>query len=244
MEACVYRIADFVREGGWHLVATVNVDHMVLAARDAEFYHILRNADLVLADGMPIVWLSCLLRTPLPERVTGSDLTIELCRRSRDLGLRLFFLGAEPGVAEAAKDRAEVLYPGVKIVGTSSPSRQEVEDQVASRRIVEVVNGSGANVLLVAFGAPRQERWLWRHRSHLQTAVNIGVGASIDFLAGRVKRAPRWMQDAGLEWLYRLTREPRRLGKRYLGRDLYFLSIVARELAARVKSNRATLRDH
>ncbi|MCR4418634.1 MAG: WecB/TagA/CpsF family glycosyltransferase [Clostridia bacterium] len=238
LDDCVERIAAFVSSGGWHLVVPVNTDVLVLACRDATLSEIITAADLVLADGMPIVVASRVLGSPLPARVTGSDLTLELCRRSAELGLRLFLLGAGPGVAEAAKRRAEKRYPGVQIVGTYSPSRRELEDDGASAKIVAMVNKSAANVLLAAFGAPRQEKWLWRHRTQLETPVNIAVGAAIDFLAGRVRRAPAWMQRAGLEWLYRLLREPRRLSYRYLVRDPYFVTLLAREWLTRRRGRR------
>lgn len=207
-------------------IQTANVDHLMIAQRDPEFSEVLKHADLVTADGMPLVWASKLLGKPISERVAGSDIVMELCRRSGEWGLKLFFLGAAPGVAEDAKRQAILKYPGVSIVGVYSPASWEVEDTAANKTIVEQINDSNANVLLVALGAPKQEKWITCHMDALKTNVNIGIGASLDFLAGKIERAPLWMQKSGLEWLYRFFQEPSRLWRRYLIQDMpFFLGI-------------------
>ncbi|SHJ68835.1 WecB/TagA/CpsF family glycosyltransferase [Desulfofundulus thermosubterraneus] len=211
-------------------IHTLNVDHVMLALKDDEFKHAILSADLVVADGMPLVWLSRVHGPLLPERVTGSDLILDLCDLSARKGYSLYFLGAAPGVAERAVQRARALYPGCRVAGFYSPSREEVDNYLASLDLVRKVNDSGANILLVAFGAPRQEKWLSRHQAGLKVGVSIGVGAAIDFLAGAVPRAPKLLRKWGLEWAYRLAREPRRLWKRYLVRDTCFLWVAIKHI--------------
>lgn len=201
-------------------VLTANLDFIALAQKNAAFGALIREADVVTADGMPLVWASRLAGTPLPERVTGADLTVKLCELSGSHDFRIFFLGAAPGVAEKAREEALRRFPDAKIVGCYAPGPDEVADPVQSQTIVAHINASQANVLLVAFGAPKQEFWIAQHRHELQSAVCIGVGGSIDFLAGTQIRAPRWMQASGLEWAFRLLHRPRQLFKRYLVQDL------------------------
>ncbi|QQE78738.1 WecB/TagA/CpsF family glycosyltransferase [Alicyclobacillus sp. SO9] len=201
--------------GGGQIV-TVNSDILLKSERDKELARIIHNAWLVTPDGTPIIWLSRLIGNPLPERVTGADLVVDICKESEKAGLAIFFLGGNPGVAELAKHRAEEKWHGANIVSTYCPSPEELMDSALSARIVDKINDSGANVLLVGLGAPKQEKWIDRHREEIRPPVLIGVGASFDFLAGTLPRAPKWMQVVGLEWLFRLITEPRRLWRRYL----------------------------
>lgn len=213
-------------------VVTVNSDILLQAQRDPELAAIISDAYLVTADGMPILWLSRIIGHPLKERVTGADLTTSLCANSASFGLRLFFLGAQPGVAERAREKALEKWPDAHIVGTYSPTPEELMNPESSHRIVRLINESNANVVLVAFGAPKQERWISRHITETDAPVMIGVGASLDFLAGSVPRAPEWMQKVGVEWFFRLLSEPRRLWKRYWSDlaifRLFFLACLQR----------------
>jgi N-acetylglucosaminyldiphosphoundecaprenol N-acetyl-beta-D-mannosaminyltransferase len=213
-----------------HYIHTANVDHVVMADEDPEFKSLINRADLVTADGMPIVWFSSLFGCKLPERVTGADLSEKLCKYSSEKGFKLFFLGAATGVAEKAKQRMQKKYPNVEIVGVYSPSKEELQNKESNMKIINKINKSGANILLVAFGAPKQEKWINNHLSYLQTTINIGVGASIDFMAGEVKRAPKILQSLGLEWLYRLIKDPKRLAHRYLIRDSKIIPIIIKSL--------------
>jgi N-acetylglucosaminyldiphosphoundecaprenol N-acetyl-beta-D-mannosaminyltransferase len=225
-------VERMVNEGGG-TVFTPNVDHVVQAEYNARFRDAYSRVSLSLADGMPVLWAARLLREPLPERVTGSDFVPVLLERAAQLGWRVYFLGGAPGVGSLAKDKLVAKYPGLKIVGVDSP-QLDVDDQPEKlAAIVARVRATEPQVVLVAFGAPKQELWIDSARDTLKPAVLIGVGASLDFIAGTVPRAPRWMSAAGMEWLFRLLREPRRLWKRYLVRDPRFLMVLGRTVRER-----------
>jgi len=223
-----------------HLVFNVNVDICMQARRDAELAFILRAADLVLVDGTPMMWASRVLGTPLPERVSGSDFLPRFCVVAARSGYRLFLLGAGPGVAERARRALEELCPDLRIVGTYSPPFGFERDESENARIVEHVRRSAPDVLFTAFGVPKDQKWLYRFRSALNVPVSMGVGSSLDYLAGRLKRAPRWMQALGLEWSYRLVQEPRRLWRRYLVNDPPFFYYLIREAIRRRVVGRGT----
>ncbi len=223
LKAAVARIHQFLRSGQPHQVVTVNLDFLSIAARDPEFQATLNTADLAVADGMPLVWLSRLRGQPLPERVAGVELVTESCRVAAELDRGVFLLGAAPGVAEAAGRRLQSMYPRLRIAGTYSPPIGPLSLQ-ENQRIVEAVRASGADLLFVALGAPRQDLWIREHQAQLHVSVAMGVGCVLDLLAGAVSRAPLWMQRSGLEWVYRLTHEPGRLWRRYLVNDLPMLA--------------------
>jgi N-acetylglucosaminyldiphosphoundecaprenol N-acetyl-beta-D-mannosaminyltransferase len=224
------RVTSWARAAGRpRLIHTVNVDHLVLACRDDQFAALVRRADLVVADGMPLVWASRWQGTPLPERVAGVDLAEAFCKESKSRGLRVFFLGGASGIAEQARQQMLSRYPDAQIVGIAAPSGDALASARANAELVAAINSSDANTLLIAFGAPKQEAWFHQHRDVLKTAVNIGVGGTLDLLSGTKPRAPSWMRTAGLEWLFRLRQEPGRLWKRYLVRDPSFLWYLARD---------------
>ena len=208
------RIGQMIASGRPHYAATANVDFVVQALHDVELRRLLADADLVLCDGMPLVWASRWLGNPLPERVTGSDLVPQLLAAAERRGWRVFFLGGtEESVARAA-ERVRERHPKIQLVGAYSPPfapllNMDHEDIV--RRVREV----RTDLLLVAFGCPKQEKWIGMQFRKAGVPFSIGVGATIDFLAGTVRRAPRWMQRTGLEWIFRLLQEPRRLFRRY-----------------------------
>lgn len=190
-----------------HHVCTVNPEFMVIAQADPLFSTILKRADLCIADGVGLLWAANRLKTPLPERLTGSDGTILIAREAAKKGWKLFLLGAAEGVAEEAATILIQEFPGLQIVGAYAGSPSS-EDEAA---IVEMVNQSGADILLVAYGAPKQDKWIARNTPRLKVKMAMGVGGAFDFVAGRVPRAPEKMQQYGLEWLYRLYKEPWRI---------------------------------
>lgn len=208
-------------------VCTGNLDHLALAAADADFRRAYEEADLVVADGAPVVWLAKLGGTPLKERVAGSDLFWTLGKASADHGVTLFFLGGAPGAAEKAQAELEKRYPGVKVVGTYCPPFETFATDEEQQRIVDKVKAANPDVLLVAFGAPKQEKWIWKNKERLGVPVSIGVGGSFEMASGMVQRAPVWMQRVGLEWFYRFAQEPRRLFQRYIVRDVPHLGKAA-----------------
>ncbi|MGM0838449.1 MAG: WecB/TagA/CpsF family glycosyltransferase [Bacillota bacterium] len=215
-------------------VHTVNVDHVVIAHKENTFKDIVNRADFVTADGMPIVWYSKIIKKALPERITGADISEEFCKRSNDFGYKMFFLGAAPGIAELAKKEMEKKYKNPAIVGTYSPTRKELESNKMNKEIIKKINESNANVLLVALGAPKQEEWISANLKYLETNINIGIGATLDFMANKVKRSPLILQKLGLEWAYRMLNEPKRLFKRYIIQDSYFILILLKDLKIRL----------
>ena len=213
--AVMGRIEQFIQEKRFHQVATANVDFIINAMSDAELRHILRDSDLVTPDGMPLVWASKTLGRPLPERVTGADIVPALAELSARRGYRLYMLGARPEVAQAAQEKMLAAYPGLQIVGCVSPPARPIDD-MDSASLLDDIRAARPDVLLVAFGNPKQEKWIYRNREALKDVpVCIGVGGTFDFMAGNTSRAPQWMRGAGLEWLHRLAHEPKRLWKRY-----------------------------
>jgi N-acetylglucosaminyldiphosphoundecaprenol N-acetyl-beta-D-mannosaminyltransferase len=223
-------VESLVAARGGGSVFTPNVDHVVQFAEDARLRAAYEGATLSLADGMPIVWASRLLGKPLPEKVSGSDLVMPLLLRAVALGWRVFFLGGADGVAEAAKSRLELTAPGLRVVGTLSPRINLDEPPERRAAVVEAVRATSPDLVLFAFGAPKQELFIAEVKEALRPAVLLGIGASLDFLAGVVPRAPAWMSRHGLEWAYRLAREPRRLWRRYLLRDPKFAVILMRSI--------------
>lgn len=223
MDEAVSAIAQMANNGRPHLVCTANIDHLSSLRKDPEFLAVYKTADLILADGMPVVWLSKAGPAPLKERVAGSDLLFELARKSAQVGLRLFLLGGKPGAAAKSAAILQKKFPGVQVVGTHCPEKDALYTPGEEAVISRMIQDAKPDVLLVGFGAPKQEKWIAAHRDILKVPVSIGVGAAFDMAAGMVRRAPRWMQRSGLEWAFRLMQEPRRLSGRYLGNDLPFL---------------------
>jgi N-acetylglucosaminyldiphosphoundecaprenol N-acetyl-beta-D-mannosaminyltransferase len=189
---------------GCQQVVTVNTEFVMAAQHNSDFRQAINRAALVLADGIGIVWASYPGKTHLPERITGIDTIAALAKRCAASGYRMYLLGAAPGVAEQAAARLQAIAPGLAIAGTyaGSPALEE-EDAILER-----IRVADADVLCVAYGAPAQDLWIERNLERLPVAVAMGVGGAFDFLSGRQRRAPRIMQRVGLEWLYRLYREP------------------------------------
>jgi N-acetylglucosaminyldiphosphoundecaprenol N-acetyl-beta-D-mannosaminyltransferase len=230
MKGAVRRIVRMAkRRDRAHYVCTGNLDHLVIAARDPDFRSVYHEADLVVADGAPIVWLSRIAARGswLPERVAGSDLFWELARASAEANLRLFLLGGSPGSGERAADAVVRRHPGARIAGIYSPPLATFDSEDEQARIRDIVRHAAPDVLLVAFGAPKQEKWIARNKDQLGVPVSIGVGGSFEMAAGIRRRAPRWIQRLGLEWLYRFAQEPRRLFQRYFVDDLPYLAGAA-----------------
>jgi N-acetylglucosaminyldiphosphoundecaprenol N-acetyl-beta-D-mannosaminyltransferase len=227
------RIGELVVAGEGGAVFTPNVDHVVVAEENERLREAYARASLSLADGMPLIWASRLLGTPLPEKVSGSDIVSPLLERAADRGWRVYLLGGAPGVAAQARDRLLQRLPALQVVGVDAP-RIDIDEPPEEREpVLERIRAAQPQLVLVGLGAPKQEIWIDQVRSTLRPAVLLGVGASLDFLAGTLPRAPRWMSESGLEWLYRLGREPGRLWRRYLLRDPRFLLVIAATMRRR-----------
>lgn len=226
-------LRQMIEAGRPHLAFNVNVDICMQTLRDPDLRAILRSADLVLVDGTPMLWASRLLQSPLPARVSGSDFLPAFCAVAARSGYRVFLLGARPGVADQAKRALVEMYPGLRVVGTYAPPLGFERDPSQNADTIDRVRTASPDVLFVALGAPKEQRWLNRHRAALNVPVAMGIGSSLDYLAGRLRRAPLWMQRTGLEWLYRLNQEPGRLWRRYLINDPPFFFYLLREALRR-----------
>lgn len=222
------RIEELViaRRGG--MVFTPNVDHIVNAENNVAFRQAYHRADLSLVDGQPVLWAARILGQTLPEKVSGSDLVLPLLIRAAARSWRVYLLGAEPGVAEKVAEWLQTTHE-VNIVGTAAP-RVDLENPLENQKIAANIRAVKPDLVLVALGSPKQELFIHQIAKSLEPAVFLGVGASLDFLAGTVQRSPAWMSRAGLEWLYRLVREPRRLWRRYLVNDVQFFGILYRDM--------------
>jgi N-acetylglucosaminyldiphosphoundecaprenol N-acetyl-beta-D-mannosaminyltransferase len=208
-------------------VVTANTDFLVNALKDAELRRIIQHSDLCTPDGMPLVWGARLLGAPLRGRVAGADIVPQLAERAAQKGFSLFFLGAEPGVAARAAEILTKRLPGLRIVGVESPPFQPIEK--TQPELLARIRAANPDVLMVAFGNPKQEKWIARFGPQINVPVMMGVGGSLDFIAGKTRRAPQWMQRSGLEWLYRLMQEPRRLWQRYAADLMVFSLFFARQ---------------
>lgn len=222
------RIEALVDAKAGGVVFTPNVDHVVVAEREPRLRAAYARCELSLADGQPLVWTSGLVGLRLPEKVSGSDVLSPLLSLAVRRKYRLYLLGAAPGVAEEAARKLKEAT-GLEVCGVDSP-RIGLQPAADEADVVARIRSAQPDLLLVFLGAPKAEVFLDRIRDGLGPVVSVSLGASLDFYVGRVRRAPRWMQRTGLEWLYRLVQEPRRLAKRYLVDDVRFLAILARTL--------------
>jgi len=231
MDQAIDRMVDFATLGRSiqksHQVATVNVDFLVKALTDPELRVILRKVDMATVDGMPLVWAIRWLGARIEDRVAGSDFIPVLVERAAREGLSIFFLGAAPAVAKRAVDALKDQHPDLKVAGVLSPPFQPVHEMDPG--IVDEIKAADPDILLVAFGNPKQEKWIEIYGPQVNVPLMIGIGGTLDFIAGENKRAPVWMQRMGLEWLHRVLNDPRRLLKRYVTDIVMFSYHFARQ---------------
>ena len=228
MEETLGRVEEFIRSGLPHQHVVVNVDKLVKASRDGELRRIVNECDLVNADGMPVVWASRLLGKPLKERVAGIDLFEALMRRASDKGWRVFLLGARAEVTGAVADIYQRRYPGLALAGWRDGYWQGEEEEA---QVARMVADSRADLLFVAISSPKKEQFLGRYQAAMRVPFAMGVGGTFDVAVGRVRRAPPWMQRAGLEWFWRFLQEPRRMFRRYFIDDIAFVWLLIKEAA-------------
>ena len=223
------KILSFAEQSPCRYVVTPNSDHIVQLENDSQLQAVYRNAHLVVADGMPLIWASHLLSQALPERITGSELMPELCAEAAIRKLRVYILGGPPDTAAQAAQKLQQRFPGLIICGWDCPVLGFEHDPLASLAIIQKIKLAQPQLIFVGLGAPKQELWMHRHYQELPSGVLLGIGAAIEFSAGTLRRAPKWMQKIGAEWFYRLLQNPRRLAKRY-ARDTWIVWIVLRTL--------------
>lgn len=213
-------IDDMIRSRQPGFLITANLHYAMLTAEDNRLPTLNEQAAFIVADGMPLVWASRWRKARLPERVTGSDLVPRLCERAAERGYRIFFLGGAPGVADEAARRLKERLPKLEVAGIEVPPFRALSAE-ENAALVARIRATNPDILIVAFGQPKGELWIRDNLEALGTSVCIQAGATIDFLAGRVSRAPGWIQRSGFEWLYRFSREPLRLGGRYFRNWLF-----------------------
>lgn len=211
---------------------TANLNYLMLTAQHPDLAAVNAQADLIIADGFPIVLRSWFQSTQLPGRVAGSDMIIELARLSAEKGYRIYFLGGAPGVAQKAANKLCAMFPALQIAGCAAPPYRALSE-TEQAQLFDEIRSSQADILLVAFGQPKGERWIHEHHQALEVPLSIQLGASFDFLAGTARRAPKFWQWTGCEWLYRTLHEPKRLGPRYFQNITFLIkSIVGDTLGA------------
>ena len=226
MNEAVQKIEQLILNKKPSYVVTPNVDHIVKLESDKEFQEVYKEADLILTDGMPLIWISKLKKNPIKEKVSGSDLFPEVCKLAAYKGYKVFLLGAAEGVAAKAAENLKEKYKGLNVVGTYSPSYGFEKKEHEIQEIIKMINEVKPDILAVGLGAPKQEKFLYNYRKQLNVPISLAIGASIDFEAGNIERAPEWMQHSGLEWFYRLCKEPKRMFKRYLVDDMKIFKLI------------------
>ena len=219
-------------------VLTPNVDHIVQLESNARLREAYRRADLVLADGKPLLWISRLYGTPIREKISGADLFPRLCARAAQKHLRLFFLGAAEGVAAEAARRLALRYPELNVAGAYSPPYGFENQPEEVEKTISIVREAAPDILIVGLGCPKQECFICENLARLGVPVSLGLGASLDFEAGQVRRAPVWMSNCGLEWLYRLCQDPLRLTRRYLVDDMKIFPLMLKYYPKRKATGR------
>ncbi len=223
-------IEALVEAGQGGYVVTPNIDHVVLAEEHSGFRAAYEAASLSLVDGMPLVWASRAVGRNLPERISGSDVIPPLMARAAKKKWRVYFLGGADGVAQATAEKLKADL-GLEVAGYDAPMIPADPDPAQQREVLAKIKAAKPDIILVALGAPKQELWMYRCAKDYAPAVALGIGAGLDFVIGRIRRAPLWMQKSGLEWAHRLASEPKRLWRRYLVNDPKFLLILARTLS-------------
>ena len=235
MEEALQEIDRLIQKDQSAYVVTPNVDHIVQLERGGELAEVYKNADLILTDGKPLIWISKWYGTPIKEKISGSDLFPRICELASRKGYSMFFLGAADGVAAKAAENLEKRFQGLRVVGTYSPPFGFENDKTEMNRIKQQIRKASPQILIVGLGCPKQELFIFHHKDELGVPLSLGLGASLDFEAGNIKRAPRWMAAHGFEWLYRIFQDPKRLAKRYLIDDRKILKLAIKYKKSRGK---------
>ncbi len=225
-EEAVRHIEECVKNRTIGFVVTPNVDQIVMMEKNLYFRVICDNAELSVVDGHPLLWIAKWYKKPIKEKICGSDLMPHLCKIAAEKGYKVFLLGAAEGIAAKAADILRAQNPGLNIVGTYSPPFGFEKDKAELDKINRILKESNADLLFVGMGAPKQSVFIYENMHKYQIPMSFCVGATIDFIAGEQKRAPRWMTDHGLEWLYRLFKEPKRMFKRYIVNDTKIIRLA------------------
>ena len=226
MQETLQAIDRLIQEDRSTYVVTPNVDHIVQLETSKELQAVYENASLILTDGKPLLWIAKWYGTPIKEKISGSDLFPLLCDMAAKKGYKMFFLGAAEGVAAKAAENLSNKFKGLQVVGTYSPPFGFEKNQDEIDKIKAMIKEAAPHILIVGLGCPKQEKFMYHHCKELGVPISFGLGASFDFEAGNIKRAPRWMSNHGLEWLFRITQDPKRMFKRYIVKDTQILKLA------------------
>ena len=226
MEETVAAVEQMIASDRKSYVVAINVDVVMKIEEDPYLKKVVDEADMVLVDGKPLVWISKLHGNPVKAKISGSDLVPVLCQKAAEKGYRIFILGGKDGVAKVAETRLQRMYPEIQIAGVYAPPFGFEKDAEELNHINTMITDAHPDILITCFGCPKQEKWIYENIDKYDAKVSVCAGATVDFLAGTVKRAPKWMSDHGLEWLYRFMQEPRRLFKRYFIDDIQILKLI------------------
>lgn len=226
MDETLSSIDKMILSGEKSYIVAINVDVVVKIEADQYLKKITDNADMVLVDGKPLVWISKWHKHPVKAKISGSDLVPLLCEKARDKGYSVFIIGGKDGIADQAKANLEKNLPGINIVGTYAPPFGFEKDKNELEKINTMISNAHPDLLIACFGCPKQEKWIYENYQKYDAKVSVCAGATVDFLAGNVNRAPRWMSEHGLEWFYRFTQEPKRMFKRYFVDDIKVAKLV------------------
>ena len=226
MAEALNEIDKLIQKKNCSYVVTPNVDHIVRLEKDEELQKVYKNASLILTDGKPLIWISKWYKTPIKEKISGSDLFPKVCELAANKNYTMYLLGAAEGVADTAAKNLMKKYPGLNVVGTYSPPFGFEKNEQEMNKIKTQIQEVHPDILIVGLGCPKQEKFMYYHCKELGVPISFGLGASIDFEAGNIKRAPKWMSNHGLEWLYRFSKEPKRLFKRYFVDDLKIIQVA------------------
>lgn len=226
MNETLSAIDEMIASGKKSYTVAINVDVVMKIENDSYLKEVTDNADMVLVDGKPLVWIAKLYKRPVKAKISGSDLVPLLCKRAVEKGYSIFVIGGKDGIAKRAKYNLEKELSGIKIVGTYAPPIGFEKDDKELDKINRMISDAQPDLLIACFGCPKQEKWIYENYQKYDAIVSICAGATVDFLAGNVNRAPHWMSESGLEWFYRFLMEPKRLFKRYFFDDIKILRLV------------------
>lgn len=226
MKETVHVIDEMIATNKKGYIIPINVDVVMKVESDFYLKKIVDNADMVLVDGKPLVWIAKWHRNPVKAKISGSDLVPLLCKIAAKKGYSIFIIGGKEGIAEQAKMNLEAKYAGINIVGTYAPPFGFEKNQRELDKINMMISEVHPDLLIVCLGCPKQEKWVYENYQNYDAKVSLCAGATVDFLAGKVNRSPRWMSDHGLEWFYRFMQEPKRMFKRYFVDDTRIIKLI------------------
>lgn len=226
MNETIEKIDKLILENKNAYVVTPNVDHIIKLEKDIELKKVYENANLILTDGKPLIWISKLYKTPIKEKVSGSDMFPLVCKLASEKDYKIYFLGAAEGIAAKAAENLKKKFPNLNVVDTYSPPFGFENDKTELKKIISQIVEVQPHILIVGLGTPKQEKFIYNFKKELNVPITFGLGASFDFESGNIKRAPKWMSNHGFEWLFRIVQDPKRLIKRYWNNAVKIMPII------------------